>query len=44
MSVPVILINTSKQNVWVQQPLLAAELFTTDQINKIEGQHGEEGR
>ena len=35
-SVPVILINTSKQNVWIWQPLLATELFTTDQISKIE--------
>ena len=35
-SVPVILINTSKQSVWLQQPLLATELFTTDQIDKIE--------
>ena len=31
-SVPVILINTTKQNVWIWQPLLAAELFTVDQI------------
>ena len=35
-SVPVILINTTKQNVWIWQPLLAAELFIMDQIDKIE--------
>ena len=35
-SVPVILINTTTQNVCIQQPLLAAELFITDQIDKIE--------
>ena len=35
-SVPVILINTTKQNVWIQQPLLAAELFIVDQIDEIE--------
>ena len=35
-SVPVILVNTNKQNVWIQQPLLAAELFSMDQIEKIE--------
>ena len=35
-SVAVILINTSKQNVWIQQPLLATELFAMDQIDKIE--------
>ena len=35
-SVPVILINTTKQNVWIQQPLLAMELFSADQIDKIE--------
>ena len=29
-SVPVILINTNKQNVWLQQPLLAAELYTVE--------------
>ena len=29
-SVPVILINTTKQNVWLQQPLLAAELYTVE--------------
>ena len=27
---PVILINTTKQNVWLQQPLLAAELYTVE--------------
>ena len=27
---PVILINTNKQNVWLQQPLLAAELYTVE--------------
>ena len=27
---PVILINTTKQNVWLQQPLLAAELHTVE--------------
>ena len=35
-SVPVILVNTNRQNVWIWQPLLAAELFSTDQIEKIE--------
>ena len=35
-SVPVILVNTNKQNVWIQQPLLAAELFSIDQIEEIE--------
>ena len=29
-SVPVILINTTKQNVWLQQPLLAAELYNAE--------------
>ena len=29
-SMPVILINTTKQNVWLQQPLLAAELYTAE--------------
>ena len=29
-SVPVILINTNKQNVWLRQPLLAAELYTAE--------------
>ena len=35
-SVPVILVNTNRQNVWIQQPLLAAELFGTDQVEEIE--------
>ena len=35
-SVPVILVNTTKQNVWIQQPLLATELFNMDQIDEIE--------
>ena len=35
-SVPVILVNTNRQNVWIQQPLLAAELFGTDQVKEIE--------
>ena len=35
-SVPIILVNTTKQNVWIQQPLLAAELFIMDQIDEIE--------
>ena len=29
-SMPVILINTNKQNVWLQQPLLATELYTAE--------------
>ena len=29
-SVPVILINTTKQNVWLRQPLLAAKLYTVE--------------
>ena len=29
-SMPVILINTTKQNVWLRQPLLAAELYTVE--------------
>ena len=29
-SMPVILINTNKQNVWLWQPLLAAELYTAE--------------
>ena len=33
---PVILVNTTKQNVWIWQPLLARELFSTDQIDGIE--------
>ena len=35
-SVPVILFNTNRQNVWIQQPLLTAELFSTDQVEEIE--------
>ena len=35
-SVPVILVNTTRQNVWIWQPLLAAELFGTDQVKEIE--------
>ena len=35
-SVPVILVNTNRQNVWIQQPLLAAELFGTNQVKEIE--------
>ena len=35
-SVPVILVNTTKQNVWIQQPLLAVELFSMDLIDEIE--------
>ena len=35
-SVPVILVNTTKQNVWIWQPLLAMELFSMDQIDEIE--------
>ena len=35
-SVPVILVNTNRQNVWIWQPLLAAELFSTNQIEEIE--------
>ena len=35
-SVPVILVNITKQNVWIQQPLLAAELFNADQMDEIE--------
>ena len=33
---PVILVNTNRQNVWIQQPVLAAELFGTDQVEAIE--------
>ena len=33
---PVILVNTNKQNMWIQKPLLAAGLFRVDQIEKIE--------
>ena len=35
-SMPVILINTNRQNVWIWQPLLAAELFSTDQAEGIQ--------
>ena len=35
-NVPVILVNTNRQNVWIGQPLLAAELFGTDQVEEIE--------
>ena len=35
-SVAVFLVNTTKQNVWIQQPLLAAELFNMNQIDEIE--------
>ena len=35
-SVPVILVNTTKQNECIQQPLLAAELFNMDQIEEAE--------
>ena len=35
-SVPVILVNTNRQNVWIWQPLLTAELFSTDQVEEIE--------
>ena len=35
-SVPVILVNTNRQNVWIQQPLLAAKLFGTNQVKEIE--------
>ena len=35
-SVPAILVNTNQQNVWIWQPLLAAELFGTDQVEEIE--------
>ena len=34
--VPVILVNTNRQNLWIQQPLLAAELFSADEVEKIE--------
>ena len=33
---PVILINTTNQNAWIWQPLLAAEFFIIDQIDKME--------
>ena len=29
-AVPIIIINTTKQNIWLWQPLLAAELFTAE--------------
>ena len=32
----VILVNTNRQNVWIQQPLLAVELFGTNQVKEIE--------
>ena len=32
----VILVNTNRQNVWIQEHLLAAELFSTDQVEGIE--------
>ena len=35
-SVPVILVNTTKQTVWIWQLLLATELFNVDQIDEIE--------
>ena len=35
-SVPVILVNNNRQNVWIWQPLLATELFSTDQVEEIE--------
>ena len=35
-SVPVILVNTNRQNVWIWQPLLATELFGTDEVKEIE--------
>ena len=35
-SVPVILVNTNWKNVSIQQPLLAAEVFVTDQVKEIE--------
>ena len=35
-SVPVILVNTNRQNVWIRQPLLSTELFGTDQVKEIE--------
>ena len=35
-SVPVILVNTKRQNVWIWHPLLAAELFGTNQVEEIE--------
>ena len=40
-TIPVIIINTNKYNVWVRQPLLAAELFDVE-CDEIEyrGNHG----
>ena len=35
-SVPVILVNTNRQDTWIQQALLAAELFSADQVEEIE--------
>ena len=35
-SVPVILVSTNRQNVWLWQLLLAAELFSVDEVEKIE--------
>ena len=35
-SVPVILVNTNRQNVWIRQPLLATELFGTNKVEEIE--------
>ena len=35
-SVPVILVITNRQNVWIWQSLLATELFSTDQVEGIE--------
>ena len=34
-SIPVIMINTNRYNVWIRQPLLAAELFDVE-CNKME--------
>ena len=34
-TIPVIIINTNRYNVWIRQPLLAAELFDV-QCNEIE--------
>ena len=35
-SVPVILVNTNRQNDWIWQPFLAAELFSSDEVERIE--------
>ena len=43
-SVPVILVNTNRQNVWIHQPLLATELFGTDQVEEIEHRADMEGQ